>query len=230
MALISFGTIVTNIKGKISGSVFSANQAGPTLRNKTMPRRSTTDTRSATNNMWQSFTQYWLKLSQAQRQNWIDFAPNFTFHNKLGVPVAAKGNIVFATCNFFHYTVTGGILINPEVYVGPPLWSLSAGAIDITTSTMKLFFTPANEAMAFFAYATISYRDGKQTIMQTRIKLIGWYGINPFDNEVDLWANYVAKFGVPKAGQIVTISWRRVNLDCWSWSPMQFFSLTVNES
>ena len=63
MALIQLGAIVTMIRGKQKGTVFSANTSGAVMRNKSIPTRQTYQKRSRINNQWKFHTQVWNNMS-----------------------------------------------------------------------------------------------------------------------------------------------------------------------
>lgn len=225
MALISFGTIVTNMRGKVGGSVFSANSAGATVRNKTIPKRRTTDIKSATNNLWQYFMQVWLTLSASDQDDWNAYALNFTFHNKLGVPVLAKGNVVFAATNFYYFTFNEVPLLVAPLYVPPPAASLSASGCNVGSMLFELIFTPLVADTIFWIYATPSYTKNNRIFNEKRVRYIGFKTVALGDDTVSFWSEYVARFGTPIVGQKILVAWRRMDFTGWAWSPMQYIEV-----
>lgn len=229
MALIQFGAIVTNIRGKVGGSVFSNNIAGATVRNKSLPKRRTTDQKSLVNNLWQYLTQVWLVLTSGLRQPWEDYALNFTFHNKLGAPVAAKANIVFSTTNRFYYYINNNIILAPFTFEPPPVASLQAVSFNVTLPEAKMFFTPVPIDVYVFVYATRPYGLGKRSFMEKRVRYIKHQLLLAGDSEVDFYDEYVAIFGVPPVGQSVLTARRTVNPNCYSWGVLQYFEIQVTD-
>lgn len=227
MALISFGSIITNMKGKVGGSVFSANSSGATMRNKSIPKRSTTDRRSLVNNFWQYITQAWLTIGIVSQGNWETYAANFTFHNKLGVPVAAKGNIVFSITNYYTDLWGVGFVQDPGTYLAAPNASLGAYGMNLTSNIYALFFTPLVADTNFVIYASKPYTFGKRAFMEKRLLKIQINTLLATESDIDFTTNYQTVWGTPPAGSFVLVAWRRINPLSFVWSPLQYIEIEV---
>lgn len=74
MARIKFGSLVTSIRGSVGGSTFQKNRYGYTIKNKSnqvSPRNVSQRRRQA---RFYSAMQKWISLSNAQRQQWGNYA------------------------------------------------------------------------------------------------------------------------------------------------------------
>lgn len=228
MALISLGPVVTNIKGKFNGSVFSANSAGNTIRTKYIPRRKTSFRRSRQNGLWKYLTQSWLALTPAEQGQWNTYAANFTFQNKLGAPVAARGNIVFATTNFYYWTFNGGSLLSvpPTFYTPDPL-SLQSWYISEGSNVFETSWTPPPNSTYMTIYASKPYRPGSPVFNERRILFFeGLYCDTLFDF-ADFWNNYTTYVAPLKAGYNIQFATRRIHRVSWAWSPFTYTEMEI---
>lgn len=227
MALISFGTIVTNIRGKVGGSVFSNSPAGPVVRNKSLPKRRTTDVKSAYNNLWQYLMQSWLFIGAGNQAAWEAYALNFTFHNKLGVAVAANPNLVYAATNYYLYLFTGTFADVPGTFLAPPIASVTSWNMSTSGPDYGIDFTPLVADCGIVIYATPPYTRGKRKFMEKRIQQIGTYQMLATYDHIDFTGMYTAKFGEAPYGTSVLIAIRRINPFSLAWGPLQFFEADV---
>jgi hypothetical protein len=228
MALISLGPLVTNIKGKFNGSVFSANSAGNTVRTKYVPRRKTSFRRSRQNNIWKYLTQSWLALTPTQQADWNSYAANFTFQNKLGAPVAARGNIVFATTNFYYWTFMGGaLMLNPPGFFTPPPVSLQSWLIDGHHDQFETYWTPPPEDCYMTFYASKPYRPGSPVFNERRILFFTGAFCDTHFDFIDLFADYTNRVAPLKSGYNIQFATRRVHISSFAWSPFTYTEMEI---
>lgn len=220
------GTIVTKIRGKVQGSVFSGNIAGNTLRNKTIPRRSTTVARSAVNNNWKYLSQIWLTLSPTQRLGWQNYATNFTFFNKLGAPVAARKNLVFTTTNLFNTDPNVGnpIMLDAPSFLTPPSATFDGETLDVSSQNVTIGFNAVSDDLYMAVFASPPFRGGKEAIMQSRITRFGGLVtmLAPTPS-FSIGTEYFQRYPYTQDGMMVWIAWRRIDPQCFSWSPLEYF-------
>lgn len=74
MAKIKLSGIISDISGKVGGSIFQKSQSGYTLRNLSFPVNKKTPSQENIRNITNRLQQYWLILSQKQRDIWHSFA------------------------------------------------------------------------------------------------------------------------------------------------------------
>lgn len=110
MASVKYGGIVTEIKGKLGGTVFQKSKSGGTAKNKGMHGkakgfgRSTNsqtfgDATQKNQKRFASITKMWQALSSVQKSNWSSLATSWTFKNKFGEVYTASGYQVFCAAN-----------------------------------------------------------------------------------------------------------------------------------
>lgn len=88
MANIKYGAIITEIKGKVGGSVFQSNKAGFTMKNK--PKIAIDRAKARTfgdghqNLLFSSAIKNWSQITEANRSSWSALVGTWQFNNKFG--------------------------------------------------------------------------------------------------------------------------------------------------
>lgn len=109
MASGKYGAIITDMKGKIGGTIFKGTKSGPAIQNK---QTSTAGTRASgklskadagrvitpQRNM-ALLSSSWRSLSDIQRAAWNTAAPSFPFLNKFGEAYTGSGFQLYMQCN-----------------------------------------------------------------------------------------------------------------------------------
>ena len=93
MAIIKFGPTVVGARGTIAGTIFSANKAGPYARDWSRGANPRTELQSDQRGRFSSLASAWRDLTQAERDDWIDYAddPPQELTNSLGETYFASG-------------------------------------------------------------------------------------------------------------------------------------------
>lgn len=100
MALIKLSSVgITAISGKAGGSVYSRNRGGEYFKNFVMPTNTITEARQAVRAVFGSLASAWRTLTQAQRNTWIEQAPNYLRTNAFGDKKQLQPNALFVGQN-----------------------------------------------------------------------------------------------------------------------------------
>lgn len=93
MAIIKFGPTVVGARGTIAGTTFSANKSGPFARVWSRGANRKSELQSAHRGLLGNISSTWRDLTQAQRDDWIDYAddPAQELTNSLGETFFASG-------------------------------------------------------------------------------------------------------------------------------------------
>lgn len=151
MAVIQFGSIVTNAKGKIAGHFLSNSLGGPTLQSTPKVTKGAyvngnaglstgASSRAIVSQTLIYVVRSWKNLSAVNRAAWQAAAPNFPTTNKLGVPVKPSGYHCYVHINYGYYINHGSLLsVPPAVQIGVlpsefTIASMSHSSIQITLS------------------------------------------------------------------------------------------------
>lgn len=112
MAKVQFGTIVTALRGKLGGQVFSINTSGSNLgqHTKTTAKKAGPKKR-AQNAIIGGGARNWRQLSEGNRQSFIDAAPSYPRQNSLGQTYYLTGSQLYNAWNA-NRTKTGAGQLN----------------------------------------------------------------------------------------------------------------------
>lgn len=84
MALVKFGHLIADARGKLNGTVFSHNRGGSYMRTKVTPTNPATSFQTAVRNSLTAAAQAWRSLTDIQRQGWISLSTQLTRTNVFG--------------------------------------------------------------------------------------------------------------------------------------------------
>jgi hypothetical protein len=99
MALVKYGSIVTEIKGKVGGQTFQSCRGGFMIKNKGRKSGSIVAIGRDQDVRFSSAVKLWSTLSEAQRDTWKALLGVWTFVNKFGDTYNASAYQIFVTCN-----------------------------------------------------------------------------------------------------------------------------------
>lgn len=99
MPQIKFSGLVTAMKGKAGGSIFSQNKQGAYFRNNRWGGGRKSPRWNAAKNRLQLLSNSWRLISDEQRQAWQDAAINFPFENKFKESYIGSGYQVYMSMN-----------------------------------------------------------------------------------------------------------------------------------
>lgn len=100
MALVRFGSTISEIRGSINGATFSRNRAGAIIRNRITPINPNTMSQAQIRYLFSYVASQWASLNQNQKTQWNDYAKTLTFWvNRLGESYTPSGRQVFQYCN-----------------------------------------------------------------------------------------------------------------------------------
>lgn len=228
MALIKMGAFITDIRGKIAGTVFSQNIGGNVAYNRPRPRKKPKPKQSKFRNLMQFYSRYWTQLSLTKQGLWKTYALNFTFKTKLGTPTPARANFVFQTTQIYYYAVNNTILGIPLTYAPPPILYNLGASIDADTSDAFVSFDAAGGELYLSIYASPPFRRGQETQMQSRlVNIMTVNQVNPSDTAAYFGPQLFDAFPYIQAGQYMWVGVRRIDPVCFSWSPIHYVLVAV---
>lgn len=141
MALIKYSALVSEMKGKLNGSIFSNPKYGAQVRNRRSLGGRKTTAWAQSRNILAYIASTWKSLSDGQRETFSTVAPDYQYLNKFGDLVTPSGYQLFCRLNLnLHYADFSPIVIAaspfPEIDISPVEVSFTA------PSTINLSFTP----------------------------------------------------------------------------------------
>lgn len=99
MARIKFGNVVVDMRGKISGNVYSKNKGGAYSRVRVVPVNPRSAAQSAVRAIFTVLSQAWKGLSDPERQSWRAAVGGFPVKNSLGDSHNLSGNALYVALN-----------------------------------------------------------------------------------------------------------------------------------
>lgn len=211
MAKVKFSALISEMRNKLNGSVFSRNRGGSYLRNKVTPLNPQTAAQTLSRGRIGQLAQAWKGLSQAARDAWNGVVENFTSTDVFGDEKVPSGfnlyvglNKNLLDCNIARIdTAPVAATLVPSI--------LSSLVADTTVGTLTATFAPAIDAgtsIKVFASPALSPGINNANSQLRQIHVIDSTDASP----LDLAAEYVTKFGaLPAVGQKVFMSFENVH-------------------
>jgi len=205
MAIIKYGHIVAEARGKLNGTVFSRNTYGAYMRAKVTPSNPKTTAQSLVRSSMTVVAQGWRGITQAQRDAWNSATVNFTRTNIFGDNVPLTGFNLYGRINRNLQAIGQAVVAVPpvpEAVAGVSSVSLAASA---GGQTVTLTYAPAIPAtQSWIVRFTPGQSAGKQFVASEfrQVDVILTADSSPFSIETE----YIAKFGsVPAEGQKIFV-------------------------
>jgi len=225
MASIKFGAFLTDMRGKIGGSVFSKNKNGAYAKNKVTPSNPQSGAQMAVRNLLAGFAQQWRTLTETVRQGWIDGAVNFPRTNVFGDSYTLSGNMLFNSLN----SNLAKIGISP-ITACPSPKGVSARVIDNVTATATTLDVEIGTAIATsdkaIVRATVGLSAGVNNF-KSKLRDIAIVDTSS-TSTLDVIADYTAKFGAPVASTAIGVALVVVNKTTGEEGAPSFFRVIVS--
>lgn len=130
MAKITFGAIVADARGSISGNTFSRNANGAYIRTRVSGINSSTTAQQLVRSRFSSISRLWKDLTEAETETWIAAASQFTQSDALGQATTLTAMQLFSARN------------NSLVQVGlPPIRAYASSTVAPAPYTVELILS-----------------------------------------------------------------------------------------
>lgn len=237
MALIKLSSLaITNISGKAGGTVYAHNKGGTYARDFAVPSNPKSQAQQTVRAQFGLFAGQWRGLTQAQRDAWIQAAPNFPVLDPFGDVKTLSGISLYVQLNN-NLTLAGATTLafppSPAGAQGISVMAMTgtqdpgqdgfigSGAIvvaaeDLTNLTILLYATPP-------VSPGVRNANNRLRLIQTNPATEGGIGID--------WSNnYVDTFGQPPVGANIRLRGDVINTLTGERSASFFTGLIVTES
>lgn len=200
---LKFGAIIVDGSGKIGGQVVSSNRGGKYLRTKVTPSNPQTVSQQNARALLSSLSTAWAELTDAQRLSWNGAVSSYASTDIFGDIKNPSGFNLFVKLNANLANVgEASLLVAPEKEEVPYSAILTA-VFDISSTTGEITFNDSAFAgRNLLVSATPTVSAGRSNV-KNQFRVIGSF--QPVTDSIDVWAEYVAKFGVPTAGANISI-------------------------
>lgn len=211
MAKVKFSALISEMRNKLNGSVFSRNRGGSYLRNKVTPVNPQSIAQVAARNRLTTFSQGWRGLTQAQRDAWNAIAPQYARPDIFGDLKNPSGQQLYVKLNVNLDNVGGAAITDPPTPTATAaLTSVTLTAAE-TGPQYDVAFAPtpipANTAMLIESTPGLSPGISN---FNSQFRVIGTATATD-TSPADLSAEQVAKFGAISAGLKYAIRVRQIN-------------------
>lgn len=201
MAKVKFSALISEMRNKLNGSVFSRNRGGNYLRNKVTPINPSTTTQVAARNLLTSYAQAWRSLTAAQRDAWNAAVSTWATTDIFGDLKNPTGLQLYIRLNVNIANASGTALLLPPIPVGVSAVTVLSVIVDDSANTSLVTFapTPVPADHALYIEATAPLSAG---ISNFNSKFRHITTLNAaVATGADVNAAYVTKFGSPVTGQ-----------------------------
>jgi hypothetical protein len=207
MTKVKFSALVSEMRGKLNGSVFTKNRYGNSLRNKVTPVNRRTASQQSIKAMFTQFSQKWRSLTDAQQKAWNSAVEDFRRNNIFGDSIKPTGSNLYCELNSNLALVGANELTEPPIQMpinGIQEFSL---IIDGSSSTQKFDIafgpSPTDADVAHLIFATRCYSPGKSYI-KGEYRLIGTIPANT-NSSYSALSEWNTKFGALAKDQMISV-------------------------
>ena len=212
MALVQYGSIVTNMKGKLGGHYFTNGLSGSCV--STTPRQpknvatkayatsgGATSSKAVVSYTLLYVIRSWKNVSAANKLAWQAAAPNFPTVNKLGVPTKPSAYHCYIHINYRYFIIHGSLLSSPPaVQIGVVPQQITINTL--SSSSVIINFSPAVPT-GYLCYlrATASISPGVKPAVGQWVTID--YLSSSSTGNINVTSQYAARFGNPITGNTV---------------------------
>lgn len=203
MARVTYGSLVTELRGSIGGTTFQRNRFGFTAKNKSSICLPQSQDQQQSKSFMAAVAQNWLLLSEEQRALFNTYAslyPSFSFNNPT---IALSGYNIYNRWEFLR--LKGGYALENDISLSTePIPQLQL-TLQNTVQSRLIINMPDTETNSF--YTLISISPPLKASVNFNIDKVRWFAaFNYAASTIDITELYLAKFGVlPQVGEAVLI-------------------------
>lgn len=218
MAIIKLGTLATDIRGAVGGTIFSRNRGGAYARKNTAPTNPQTAGQTTARASLANVSGEWRNLTSGEKNAWNNAAPNFPYTNAVGDVQTYSGQQLFLKLNNMIKTLdpTAAILTSPPA--PSSLTTIDQATVTLTNVAGVLTFDgtintttvlPAGQELLVYASApksagvTAPSSAGQYKTMLAQVPGVG--------GTFDIQPAYEAAWGVPAVGSVIFVKYVTVD-------------------
>jgi|688.fasta_scaffold131410_2 hypothetical protein len=201
---IKFGSFVVAGSGKVGGHVAATNRGGAYLRTKVTPLNPNTASQAQTRSLLASLSTAWAGLTDDQRKSWNGAVASFAKTDIFGDLRNPSGINLFVKLNANLSNSGQSLLTEAPEKVEVPFSSITLCGGSISADSMLVTFANVGLNGSICKISATPAMSQGVNFVKSQLRVIGYLEID--NEEIDVWAQYVAKFGEPTAGQNIVIS------------------------
>lgn len=201
MARVQYGSIVTELKGKVAGQVFQGGNVGFVLRNKGYTPGISSTKRQAANRNLVANTSTWRDLSDSDRAAWAAGAPNWLFTDKFGNTYVGSGFQMHNAYNSILLSLGLPTVSVPGVVAAPNDPGTAVIVCKSNGYSSVTWDNPGGTDDYIAVFASASQSAGRN-INNVRFKRLYYLHIDG-DDAINDYLSYIAAWGLPQLGSTV---------------------------
>ena len=202
MARVKFSALVSEMRNKLNGSVFSKNRGGNYLRNKVTPVNPQSIFQTQKRSVFGGISSRFRSLTADQVNAWNDAAQNFPYTDIFGDSKILSGHQLHQKLNTNLAQVNVPPLINPPTprTIEAIGWVLADFNLSTHTWQIELIYGSGSPTDYYIIEATPPI---PTSVNFVKNKFRSFGIVNPIGTDpdpIDSYNAYVERFGVPSAG------------------------------
>lgn len=205
MALMIPGAVVTQVSGRIGGSVFSHNRGGQYIRAGVIPKKVTSAAALTQKSILSTVTRSWALVDVASKAAWNHYTTENPVVNRIGMKKSLSGHQAFVGLNARLLRAGDAGISIPPTAAPPAATAITSFSVDTVGSTGEIVYTPtpAGANNRVWIWAALVSSPG-QTFIGSQFVLLTITAKNAA-SPVDIFAALELRFGTLQAGQVVWI-------------------------
>lgn len=222
MALLTFGTNITQARGSAGGSVYSRNKGGAYLRARITPANPKTVAQMKVRNTFAANAKAWSgTLTAAQRLAWTNFAIANPLVNILGATITVSGLAMYQKLNQVLAQIGSANISDPPADLSVPANGAATGiTMDSTTGVFTIVTAAQVTAagMRYYVFATKALPPGRQP-GTSDFRYITTVAAVAAATTLDISVGYYNTFGAGTPGANVGVLVATVNIATGAVTP-----------
>lgn len=198
MAKVKFGMIVTDMRNKLGGHVFSKNRGGSYARTKVVPSNPQTVAQQAVRSALGAISSAWSGLTAPQRASFVAAVDEWKSTDVFGDLKSPSGKNLFTRLNLNLVNTGQAQVSTAPDKVDVPYSEFTEALIDVSDATVTFDALAVPAGFVAQVSATPPLSQGTRYV-RNRFRVIGLQAAGAYV-PATLWAQYVAEFGAPVAG------------------------------
>lgn len=214
MALIKFGMMMTDARGKLGGHVFTKARNGATIRTKVSPANPQTPAQSLSRSIFATVSSTWRILVESERVAWNSAVNDYSRTNVFGDNYLPSGKNLFTQLNCNLLNVGLPIITNP-----PSPLTFDGMFVDLVTvinadTAITPSFPNGTPGIDYIKVMEASkpFSAGKFNFSGAYSKVTQWTSAAP-PTPAQLYSAYVSKYGTPATGQKIAFRFYVISID-----------------
>lgn len=191
--------------GSLAGTTSSRNRFGQYRRSRAIPVNPNSAFQGTVRARLSANAATWRTLTAAQRAGWNDLANGFTRTNSLGATYNMTGFMCYCSCNNNQAAAGNAALADAPALVTPatPLTAV----ITLTAAAFSIAYTPTplGAGARLFTYTSLQRSPGRA--FEGDFRLLA-QSAAAAASPANVYAAYVARFGVPVVGNRIFVQLR----------------------